>query len=93
MNTTTLDAAYRIPTSERVVHDAPETPLTDIERAQFDAIAAAYETHVVNPDTETYDQARMETIGSKTLDIAAGKAELTPEFDFAKQRSSFNLQL
>lgn len=79
MNTTVLDAEYRIPTRESVVHDTPEKPLTEAERAHFDAIAAAYEAHVVNPDTEQYDQARIETIGSKTLDIATA----TPHYEYA----------
>lgn len=78
---TTIDAEYRIPTMESVVHDTPKTPLTDLERAQFEAITAAHNRHVVDPNTELYDQARIETFGSETLDIVAGTVQRS-EFDW-----------
>lgn len=78
MNTSPATAEYSAPTTESVVSDIHEPPMTDLERAQFEAISIASDRHSVNPDTEPYDQGRIESIGAKVLDVANDAVELDP---------------
>lgn len=82
MNTLPATAEYdtpnSAPTTESVVSDIHEPPMTDLERAQFEAISIASDRHSVNPDTEPYDQGRIESIGAKVLDVANDAVELDP---------------
>lgn len=77
MNTSPTTAEYISQTAESVVSDTYESPMTDLERAQFEAISVASDKHQVNPDTELYDQGRIESIGAKVLDVASA-VELDP---------------
>ena len=78
MNTSPTTAEHISQTAESVVSGTQEYPMTDLERAQFEAISVASDKHQVNPDTELYDQGRIESIGAKVLDVANGAVELDP---------------
>ena len=78
MNTSPTTAEYISQTAESVVSDTHEFPMTDLERAQLEASSIASDQHPVNPDTELYDQGRIESIGAKVLDVANGAVELDP---------------
>lgn len=82
MNTSPATAEYNTPniapTTESVVSGIHKSPMTDLERAQSEAISIASDQHPVNPDTELYDQGRIESIGAKVLDVANDAVELDP---------------
>lgn len=82
MSTSPATAEYNTPnsapTTESVVSDIHKSPTTDLERAQFEAISVASDKHPVNPDTELYDQGRIESIGAKVLDMTNDAVELDP---------------
>ena len=49
MNTSPTTAEHISQTAESVVSDTYESPMTDLERAQFEAISVASDKHQVNP--------------------------------------------
>ena len=78
MNTSPTTAEYISQTAESVVSGTQEYLMTDLERAQFEASSIASDQHPVNPDTELYDQGRIESIGAKVLDVANDTIEPDP---------------
>lgn len=78
MNTSPTTAEYISQTAESVVSGPYESPMTDLERAQLEARSIASDQHPVNPDTELYDQGRIESIGAKVLDVANDAVEPDP---------------
>ncbi|QHU89642.1 hypothetical protein GWK73_03270 [Candidatus Saccharibacteria bacterium oral taxon 955] len=78
MNTSPTTAEYISQTAESVVSGTQEYLMTDLERAQFEASSIASDQHPVNPDTELYDQGRIESIGAKVLDVANDTVEPDP---------------
>lgn len=69
---TSIDEYY-IPTAQTpmetpvVDRDTLEIPLTDAERATFDALTAAATSHTIDPETEPMEVRRIESLGTMAL--------------------------